>query len=81
MKTSRSESRPFGGCIRFAGRKVLIDEDRFFDWVRQQNGGGHDRRCDPVAANAHNAPHGATQRRAELSHPQPLWGNAPAAFL
>jgi hypothetical protein len=27
------------GAIVRIGRKVLIDEDRFFDWVRQQNGG------------------------------------------
>lgn len=27
------------GAILRIGRKVLIDEDRFFDWVRQQNGG------------------------------------------
>ena len=26
------------GAIVHIGRKVLIDEDRFFDWVRQQNG-------------------------------------------
>ena len=26
------------GAIVRIGRKVLIDEDRFFDWVRQQNG-------------------------------------------
>jgi hypothetical protein len=32
------------GAIVRIGRKVLIDEDRFFDWVRQQNGGGHDYR-------------------------------------
>lgn len=27
------------GAIVRIGRKVLIDEDCFFDWVRQQNGG------------------------------------------
>jgi hypothetical protein len=27
------------GAIVRIGRKVLIDEDRFFDWVRQQNEG------------------------------------------
>ena len=27
------------GAIVRIGRKVLIDEDRFFDWVRMQNGG------------------------------------------
>ena len=27
------------GAVVRIGRKVLIDEDRFFDWVRQQNGG------------------------------------------
>jgi hypothetical protein len=26
------------GAIIRIGRKVLIDEDRFFDWVRLQNG-------------------------------------------
>jgi hypothetical protein len=26
------------GAIIRIGRKVLIDEDRFFDWVRQHNG-------------------------------------------
>lgn len=26
------------GAIVRIGRKVLIDEDRFFDWVRRQNG-------------------------------------------
>jgi len=26
------------GAIVRIGRKVLIDEDRFFEWVRQQNG-------------------------------------------
>ena len=26
------------GAILRIGRKVLIDEERFFDWVRQQNG-------------------------------------------
>jgi hypothetical protein len=26
------------GAIVRIGRKVLIDEDRFFDWVREQNG-------------------------------------------
>jgi hypothetical protein len=27
------------GAILRVGRKVLIDEDRFFDWVRRQNAG------------------------------------------
>ena len=27
------------GAIVRIGRKVLIDADRFFDWVRQQNAG------------------------------------------
>lgn len=26
------------GAILRIGRKVLVDEERFFDWVRQQNG-------------------------------------------
>ena len=26
------------GAIVRVGRKVLIDEEQFFDWVRQQNG-------------------------------------------
>lgn len=27
------------GAVVRIGRKVLIDEDRFFDWIRRQNAG------------------------------------------
>lgn len=29
----------FGACIRRIGRRVLIDEAAFFEWVDSQNGG------------------------------------------
>jgi hypothetical protein len=31
------------GAIVRIGRRVLIDEDRFFDWVRERNGGERPR--------------------------------------
>ncbi len=30
----------FERCIRRAGRRVLIDEDQFFQWIEEQNSGG-----------------------------------------
>ena len=31
------ESNGFGACVRRVGRRLLIDEAAFFEWVEQQN--------------------------------------------
>lgn len=39
-----AKSNGFDQAIRRVGRRVLIDEDAFFEWVEEQNGGtAHDR--------------------------------------
>jgi hypothetical protein len=34
-----AKSNGFAGCIRRMGRKILIDEKIFFEWLDRQNGG------------------------------------------